>query len=237
MRALIFKTGEAIESVVKSHGDFEDLIIPKAGLDSTNVEVLDVRTADSLPPATEFDAVFVTGSAHAVHDREPFVERALDWLRDAAYENVPTLGICFGHQLMATALGGKSDVNPRGREIGMRLVERLEDDPLFEGLPGLLHVYSTHMDAVLESPPGTTVLARNDNSDIQALSYGGRLRSVQWHPEFDAEIIQTYLRDRREAIDAERGPGSADALELAVEPLDTGERLLRNFVERVAVAG
>jgi len=236
MRALILKTGEVLESVLRTHGDFEDLIVAKAGLDATRVEVVDGRIVDTLPPPTGFDAVFVTGSFHAVHDREPFTERAMDWLREAAHEDVPVLGICFGHQLMATALGGASNRNPRGREIGMRLVERLEDDSMFEGLPGLLYVYATHLDAVLAVPPGATVLARNDNADAQALRYGGRLRSVQWHPEFDAEILRAYIRDRREAIDAERGPGSAEALARAVEPIDTGERLLRNFVERVVSA-
>ena len=228
---MILKTGNTLDSIRGSRGDFEDWIIERADLNPVDVTVLDARETDHYPSPRDFDAIFITGSQHAVHDREPFSERAADWIRDIVRDDRPTLGICYGHQLLAHALGGISDRNPNGREIGVHTVERVTDDALFDDLPERFPVIETHMDAVIKTPPNGTIIAVNEKTPIQALAVGRKVRSVQWHPEFDADIIRAYIRERRDMIDAESGDGTAAKLEAAVYEVDTGPILLRNFLE------
>ena len=90
-----------------------------------------------------------------VTDRHDWSERSAGWLREAAHEGLPLLGICYGHQLIAHALGGEVGWHPEGREMGTVEIERLapsNDDPLFGGLPGRFAAQATHLQSVLRAP-------------------------------------------------------------------------------------
>jgi len=139
--------------------------------------------AGSLPPPAPGDVVVTTGGRGSVYRREPWSEAAAAWLRQAIEDDLPILAVCYGHQLLAQALGGRVAVNPGGDEMGTFEVEQVVDDPLFDGIPGRFAVYQTHLDAVLDLPEGATVLARSERTAVQALAFGPRVRSIQWHPE------------------------------------------------------
>jgi len=145
------------------------------------------------------------------------------------------LGICYGHQLLAHALGGRVGVNPRGREIGTVLVEALpaaRSDALMGELPARFAMQATHVESVLELPAGSTLLAASSGDPHQAFCAIPRVWGVQFHPEFDADVIHGYLGARREVLRAEgRDP---EALLAGVRESDHGPRLLRRFA---ALAG
>ena len=109
-------------------------------------------------------------------------------------------------------------------------MERLGDDPLFEGLPGRFGVWQSHCDEVVEPPACARVIARNAHSAVQAMAIGERCRTVQWHPEFSEGVMRHYISARAHLIDAERGEGAAAAL-LATQPntLHSGAVVLSNF--------
>jgi GMP synthase (glutamine-hydrolysing) len=160
--------------------------------------------------------------------------RAEELVRAIASARVPCLGICFGHQLIAQALGGEVRRNPRGREIGTIRVERLADDALFGGLPRSFDVNATHVDAVLAPPPGAEVLANTSLDDCAAFRIGDRLRAVQFHPEFDADVMRSYLRARAHLIREEGGDPEALLSHLAaLGDATRGPHILRNFARKL----
>ena len=135
-----------------------------------------------------------------------------------------------GSEMRVRCRGGRSGRNPAGREIGVTEVTLHDPDPLFADLPPSFPVLTTHSDAVLTAPPHSRVLASNAHTAIQALAYGRRARTVQWHPEFDADVIGHYVRTRAPLIDAELGEGTAARLLREVREVPSGPVIFRNFI-------
>ena len=229
---LVVKTGTTLPQLRPHRGDYEDWIVERLGLPWERIELVVVYEGETLPAPHEPAAVVVTGSSALVSAREPWSERTAAWLREAVTTGTPLLGICYGHQLLAHALGGRVGRNPRGREIGTVAVElqaAAREDPLLGGLPAQLTVQATHVESVLELPPGARLLASSAIDPHQAFACAERAWGVQFHPEFDAQVVRTYLEVRREEI-REEGI-DPESLERAVEDSPHGTRLLRRFAE------
>jgi GMP synthase (glutamine-hydrolysing) len=229
-RVVVLKTGSTLPELRARRGDYEDWIAAGLGMAPERVQVVAVHEAGLPPPPGAPAGVVVTGSAAFVSQREPWSERAAGWLREAVAAGTPVLGICYGHQLLAHALGGRVGRNPRGREIGTVEVEVLpaaRRDPLFAELGSPLPMQATHLESVLELPPGARWLAQSRGDPHQAFAVGPRAWGVQFHPEFDADVIRAYLAARREVVRAEGL--DPDALESGVRDSPAGPVLLRRF--------
>ncbi|HEX5757463.1 MAG TPA: glutamine amidotransferase, partial [Arenimonas sp.] len=151
---LILETGGPIPSL-RRHGSFGHWIRVAAGLHARQVHECGVALGAELPDRRGYAGVFITGSGAMVTDREPWSERSADWLRDAAHAGLPLFGICYGHQLIAHALGGEVGYNPRGREMGtvpVALHPAAADDPLFAGMGQSIDAHATHLQTVLRPP-------------------------------------------------------------------------------------
>lgn len=229
---VIIKTGDAFPEVVDQHGDFEQLFIEQLSAvlpAHLSLTIWDARLT-STPPANVAGAV-ITGSHSMVSNKEPWSEALKPWLQQALAEDIPLLGVCYGHQLMAAALGGISDYHPAGRESGTRRVQLTragQQDPLFSQLPESFPAHLTHAQSVMKLPTNTTVLAHNSHDAHQALRYGPRQWSVQFHPEFTPPVMHAYIERQRAAL---RDQGE-DPEELLVAVTDTPDAssLLRRFL-------
>ena len=229
---LVLETGRPVPSM-RRHGGFPHWIRTAAGLARGELEAVDVQSGEVPPSHRDYAGVLVTGSGAMVSDREPWSERTADWLRDAAHDGAHVFGICYGHQLLAHALGGEVGDNPRGREMGtvdIDLHPHAGDDPLFAGLPARFAAQSTHLQSVLAPPPGATVLAVSDLDDAHAFRWGNDAWGVQFHPEFSAMHMRGYIAARREALAAEGR--DAAAMHAAVRAAPDARRVLRRFVRR-----
>jgi GMP synthase (glutamine-hydrolysing) len=170
-----------------------------------------------------FDAVVVSGSQTSVYDDDPWIAETEAWVREAIETGLPVLGICWGHQLLAQAVGG--DVDPMGTyELGYETVELLpaaEGDPLFGGVDGSFVAFETHADEVTRLPGDVSVLAETDRS-LQAFRVG-KAWGVQFHPEYDLDTARWVTENKRgwlddatvdavlESITPERHATTADA--------------------------
>lgn len=205
-RFLVVKTGSTV-AANRHRGDFEDWIA--AGLQSS---VSVVRADDGPLPASarSYAGVVITGSPASVTEHAPWMIATGQWMREAVEDGVPLLGICFGHQLLAEALGGRVVRNPRGREVGVQSIQLLadaNDDLLFCDLASepVVLAQTSHVDTVERLPPGAVRLARSELDACHAFRVrADRLAwGVQFHPEFDADITRGYIRERAETMRAE----------------------------------
>jgi GMP synthase (glutamine-hydrolysing) len=227
---LIVKTGTTLASLASECGDFEDWIRAGMDLDPSRVTVVSVFEGANLPDPKRFAGVVVTGSGAMVSHRESWSEQTAAWLRDAVERTTPVLGICYGHQLLAHALGGRVGPNPHGREIGtvrVQLTPEAEDDALLAGFGGALLVHTTHSEAVLELPKPAVRLASNKADPNSAFSFGTAAWGVQFHPEFDTHVMKRYIEERRELLVAE--DIDADARLSEIEESPDGKAVLRRF--------
>lgn len=226
-RILVVRTGSPTPQARARFGEFtewfERLLAPE-------IVVVDAVRGEPFPARDRIAGVVVTGSRHSVTAPKPWMERTEAWLLEIA-RTVPVLGVCFGHQLLAHALGGKVERNPKGPEVGTREIALTAEgrrDPLFSGLPGILWVQENHEDHVPAAPPGAAVLAGNEHSLVQAFAHGG-IRAVQFHPEFDAARNRVICEESRAALDAVR-PGLGDAAVASIRETPKAERVLANWV-------
>ncbi|MBS3996122.1 MAG: glutamine amidotransferase [Hydrogenophaga sp.] len=207
---LIVNTGSTHAHIRERLGDFDDWIADGLmGGGAQTVQRHDARTALP-PPPDAFAGIVLTGSHAMVSEREPWSEALVPWLRAAVQAQTPVLGICYGHQLLAHALGGEVAHHPQGVEIGTVTVERhavAADDPLLGELPDAFAAQAVHWQSVRRLPPGAVPLARSAHEAHHAYRIGESAWGVQFHPEFSAEALGAYLDGlgdtlAREGLDA-----------------------------------
>lgn len=199
----VLRTGEAAQPVAASRGEFFRLFQQAAGglCDAFSWSEVDVRQEGPLPDRRDFSGFVITGSSSSVTERAPWMLRVEAWLRGFEEPGAPVLGVCFGHQLLGQALGGRVDQNPLGREIGTTEAVRLvQDDPLLSQIPETFLVNNSHRDSVVSLPVGARVLVRTGKEDVAAFAWGRDVWGVQFHPEFDAEVVRGYVEARREIL-------------------------------------
>lgn len=173
------------------------------GIPPEQVNIVEVSNDEILPDYCEISGIVVTGSHDMVTDHLGWSEYTAKWLPGAVDRRIPTLGICHGHQLLAHSLGGRVATNPPGSEIGtvaVRLDELAQDDLLLGGMGGQIRVHVFHRQPVLDLPPGARGLAESDLDRFQAFVVGDRLWGVQFHPEFDADIVVHYINHYPEIL-------------------------------------
>jgi GMP synthase (glutamine-hydrolysing) len=228
-RVLILQAGSADPALRARYGDYPDWFARHL---AARVELSVVRPYEQvLPSSAGFDGLVMTGSPKSVLDREPWMDEAAAFLLEAARTR-PVLGVCFGHQLLARALGGRVELNPRGREAGTAAVRFTADgerDPLFAGLASPLLVQQTHEDHVAALPAGATLLAENEMSPVQAFAWGESVRCVQFHPEFDADRSRLLAEVRRERLDLQ-APGGAAAVRASIRDTPDATSLLGRWL-------
>ncbi|WP_158881303.1 glutamine amidotransferase [Rhodanobacter sp. L36] len=227
---LIIRTGRAPDPIRARHGDFPHWFRISTKLPLRYLRTIDVTAGETLPPPRDVAGAMITGSASMVTERLPWSERTAGWIRDAMDIDLPLFGVCYGHQLMAHALGGRVDYLPGGREIGTQSIEMFqghERDPLLSRLPIIFRAHTTHEQSVIERPGESSVLGRSSRDPHQLLRYGSRAISTQFHPEFNADIMRAYIHRKR--TDMRREGADPALIFKAVAATPVARRLLQAF--------
>jgi GMP synthase (glutamine-hydrolysing) len=235
---IILRAGDAAPPVAARRGQFGSWIQREIGEVWPGLFLEhDVRTEAPLPGPRDAAGFVITGSSSNVTEGAPWMKRTEQLIRDIASAGTPLFGICFGHQIVAEALGGRVGKNPRGREIGTveaRSFEGAEDEPILRGVPRRFLVNTTHVETVLSLPKGARVLAETDLEPHAVFAIGARVKCVQFHPEIDGDAMRGYVEARAHLIEAE----GRSAAPLAASAADTPHAAdtLRNFVRHVVLA-
>ncbi len=200
---LILKNGPAPNEIRPFYGNFEDHFLRAINLTRHEAQIIDMTNKPVLPKWERIAAVIICGSLSMITDREPWMELEAAWIRQAVSAEIPLLGICFGHQLLAYALGGKVADNPHGPEIGtvaVHLTPHADDDFLFMGMSSPLAVQAAHSQSVTEIPRNAVLLAGNEHDVHQAFRIGDCAWGLQFHPEFDVDICRALIISNRDQL-------------------------------------
>ncbi|WP_345986038.1 glutamine amidotransferase [Sulfurimonas sp. HSL-1656] len=192
----IIKTGSTFGTTRSAYNDFEDWIVAKLELPQSRPFTVNVQGGDALPDLEQCDGVIVTGSHSMVTDDEAWSRQTAAWLAEAVARGIPMLAICYGHQLLAKALGGVSGYHRSGMEIGtvaVELTDSARDDRLFCELPQRFDAHTIHSQTVVTLPEGAVRLAFNAHDENHAFRMGPSAWGVQFHPEFDRAVMRSYI--------------------------------------------
>lgn len=231
---LIIQAGNTFSSISKTQGDFADWIAAGLGNPSNQLRI-NAWEVSVFPAPSTLTGVVVSGSHAMVTDREDWSERLAIWLKNCVAENTPILGICFGHQLLAYAMGGEVGYRTQGIEIGTRTVsvtEHAAGDTLFKNLPAQFPAQLVHSQSVLTLPPGATLLASSTDEPHQAFRIGNCAAwGVQFHPEFSANAMRAYIQQKADyLVEQQQNP---EALSAAVENTPQASALLQWFAREI----
>ena len=231
---LIIETGQPVASM-RRHGRFPHWIRVAAGLRADQATVVNVEAGDPLPGHAGYAGVLITGSGAMVTDRHGWSERTADWLRGGLDAWLPVFGICYGHQLIAHALGVEVGDNPTGREMGTVPVDlhpEAAQDVLFAPLPTRFAAQVTHLQTVLRPPADAAVLARSEQDACQAFRWRDHAWGLQFHPEFSVDHMRGYVNARSEVLAREGQCHRRMAKD--VKPTPAARGILRRFVRHAA---
>ncbi len=178
-----------------------------------------------------FDRIVISGSKTSALDGSPWVGRLEALIREAIDAGKPVLGVCYGHQMLARALGGEDHVRRAALgEIGWTRIEMTAESRLFRGLPRVFHSFSSHFDEVARLPQGMKLVARSERCGIQACELEGRpVFGIQFHPEKElSETPATFENHRKQGhshllLNEDEGKRLYDP--------GVGETIFRNFFE------
>lgn len=206
-KLLLLKLGSTFPQLAQQRGDFENWFLARLSLDANRVTVFDPRGGADFPALDGVAGLLLTGSHSMVTEHLPWSERTAAWVRRAVQAGIPTLGVCYGHQLLAYAFGGEVGDNPNGTQEGTTTITLTPEgraDPLLaplgqESFPAQV----SHTQSVLRLPPGAVRLAFDSWDANQAFRIGERAWGLQFHPEMDAEIARAYIQAEAETLRAQ----------------------------------
>ncbi|PWI32356.1 glutamine amidotransferase [Vibrio albus] len=203
---LIVNVGSAPEKQLSKFGDFE--LWAKLAIGETSLDVAFHDGIHTPIPDNEMLAgVVIMGSLSMVTEEADWMKRLASEIRQLCKNNIPVLGICFGHQLLAYAFGGQAGFNPNGLEVGTVEITRnkeSENDPIFSTLPKQFLAQTIHFQSVLTLPENAVCLAESVLDNHHSFRIGSCVWGVQFHPEFSAEIMEEMLNNVAETLGQDR---------------------------------
>lgn len=198
----ILQTGHAPDALIGRSGDYGEMferLLAGQGLSFRIYSVVEMEFPDGVHDCKGW---LITGSRHGAYEDHPFIRPLEKFIREAYAEGVPMVGICFGHQIIAQALGGKVEKFKGGWSVG---------PTRYRMTGGELTLNAWHQDQVVEKPNEAEVVGASPFCENAALVYGDRAFTVQAHPEFDNEFLANLILARGKGLVPDRLLAEAEA--------------------------
>jgi GMP synthase (glutamine-hydrolysing) len=231
---VIIQVGQAIPSALEKYGDFDDYFIQAMDINKSHTKTYRVFEKIEFPDPQTIAGIIITGSGSMVTQELDWSEKTIDWLRPLVEKEIPILGACYGHQLLAKLFGGTVDWNPNGREIGevdLTITHQAWRDPLFKGIvsekTNSIKLIATHQQSVVRLPKNVTLLGSTKLDQNHCFRYKNHIWGLQFHPEFTTQIITEYIHARSDEIALEGL--STEKILNRLGDSNHGNRVLKNF--------
>jgi GMP synthase (glutamine-hydrolysing) len=192
----ILQTGHAPDALRDETGDYPDMFARRLaahGLDSITWDVTSMRLPEGPHDA---EGWLITGSRHGAYEDHPWIAPLEELIRRIVEARVPLVGICFGHQIVAQALGGTVEKVASGWSVGPTHYR------LADGGARVLHAW--HQDQVVRLPEGARTTASAEGCPHAALAIGDRVMTWQPHPEYDDRVLAGLMEHRGKAVPPDR---------------------------------
>ena len=232
-RVTIIETGLISLQGRERHGSFPQMFQRMIGAadGSIDFDVISVVAGDPLPDPAALQAILITGSPAGVYDGLDWIAPLEDFVRAAHAIGTPMVGICFGHQLMAQALGGVVRKSERGWGIGRHIYDIAPGNGVIDGEH--IALACSHQDQVIEPPQGARTFMSSDFTPHAGLLYpGGKAFSVQPHPEFSIGFAQLCCELREGKAPDEVVAAAKASLQLPLENARLGAAITRFLSKR-----
>ncbi len=208
MKLAILETGRPPAQLADEFGDYPAMFEAMLG-PGFEIESYDVQ-AGEFPEPGAHDAVLITGSPAGVYDPLPWIEPLLEFIRAAKESRM--VGVCFGHQAMAQALGGRVEKSRKGWGAGLHRYDIVRQEPWMDGANSIADPAS-HQDQVVVQPPHTEVTVASEFTPYAGLAWTDRAAiSFQFHPEFAPAFAKALIEKRYDVVpDPDAAISSLDA--------------------------
>ncbi|WP_308365988.1 MULTISPECIES: gamma-glutamyl-gamma-aminobutyrate hydrolase family protein [unclassified Microbulbifer] len=224
MKIGVLKTDDVRKELVGEFGEYPEMFAELLRAQDPGLEFVtyEVQRGHYPKDIDEVDAYLITGSKSGVYEDKPWIPPLMEFVRKLHEAKKPTIGICFGHQLIAHALGGKTRKSDKGWGIGVHSYEMQETPPWMSEPQDSFSLLVTHQDQVEELPPGAKVLASSDFCPYAMVQVDEHMLTFQAHPEFTKPYSKSLMELRREVF--------------GDETVEKGKTSLQNDIHESAVA-
>lgn len=235
MKIGILETGRLPDELSRKHGDYPAMFERLLRSADPEIEFAVYHvTEEQLPQdIDECDAWLVTGSRHGVYDTLPWIEPLKRFLKNAYDSDIPVVGICFGHQILAEALGGRAVKSNKGWGLGVQRYTVHRKPGWMTGIDGEVSLNAIHQDQVIQLPEDAEVLAGSEFCPYAVLAYRGSAMSIQPHPEFPADFLQDLIEHRAVAFSEAEADAALASLGTPIHTRQVAEWIVRFLEERL----
>ena len=197
MKLAILETGRPPGRLAEEFGDYPMMFQKLLGF-GFETESYDAQAGELPSDPGEHHAYLITGSPAGVYDPLPWIEPLQQFIRDAKDSRM--VGVCFGHQVMAEALGGHVEKSDKGWGAGLHRYDVVRHEPWMDAAAAIA-APASHQDQVVIQPPNTQIVARSDFTPFAALAWTDRPAiSFQFHPEFSPAFAKALIEKRYDIV-------------------------------------
>jgi len=183
------------------------------------------------PGIDDCDGYLITGSKKSVYDDEPWIIRLSEFVRELHQRKKPTVGVCFGHQLIAHALGGRTQSAPVGWGVGIHEVQVICKESFLDPFLAQVRLIVSHKDQVTALPDGAQVIATSDFCPVAMFTVGEHMFGMQGHPEFSKSYSAEMMGHRRKILGEEKYAEGTRSLEGSLDA-DVVTSWIVNFLKK-----